>query len=77
MEVIFLSDPADVPLSRGQQQVEQPDEAEQQAEEEQLSEGRDQEPRKRLRREAEVPRGREEAGKADPAKQTYEQSSYA
>lgn len=48
MEVIFLSDPAGVSLPSGEQQVEQSDEAEHQADEEELSEGWCQEPRKDL-----------------------------
>lgn len=55
VEVIFLSDPAAVHLSSDEQQVEQSDEAEYQADEEQLSEGRYQEPRKNLGGQAEMP----------------------
>lgn len=49
VEVIFLSDPAGVSLPSGEQQVEQSDEAEHQADEEELSEGWCHEPRKDLR----------------------------
>ena len=66
MEVIFLSDPAGVALSTDKQQVEQPYEAEYQADEEQLSEGRYHQPRKNLGRQAEMPWGWEKAREADP-----------
>ena len=67
VKIIFLPDPAGVALSCDKQQAEQSYEAEHQADEEQLSEGRDEEPRKNLGRQAEVPRGWEQARKADPA----------
>lgn len=55
MEVIFLSDPAGGALPSDKQQVEQPYEAEHQANEEQLPEGRYEEPREDLGRHAEMP----------------------
>lgn len=48
VKVVFFTDPAAMALSSDQQQVEQSYEAEQQASEEQLSEGRYEEPRKHL-----------------------------
>lgn len=68
--MILLPNPAAVALSRDEQQVEQPHEAEHQADEEQLSEGWDQEPGEDLGGQAEMPRGREKARKADPANRT-------
>lgn len=66
MEVVFSCDPADMTFSNNEQQVKQSYEADEQAEEEQLSEGRDQNPREKLGRHTKMPRGREEAGEADP-----------
>lgn len=66
VEGAFLPDPAGVPLPSHEQQVEQSYEAEHQADEEQLPEGRYQQPGKNLGRQAEMPRGREKARKADP-----------
>lgn len=66
VEVIFLPGPAGVALSSDEQQVEQSNEAEHQADEEQLSEGRYQEPGEDLGRQAEMPGGWEKARKADP-----------
>lgn len=68
MEVTVLSAPAGMALSGDKQQVEQPDQAHHQADKEQLSEGRDQEPRKNLGGQAEMPGGWEKARKADPVK---------
>lgn len=72
MEVIFLSDPAGVPLASHKQQIEQPYEAEHQANEEQLSGGRYQETREDLGRQAEMPRSWEKARNADPAERRRE-----
>lgn len=55
MKVILLSEPAGVALPSDEQQVEQSDEAEHQADEEQLSQGGYQEPRKSLGWQAEMP----------------------
>lgn len=74
VEVLFLSDPAGVPLPSDKQQIEQPYEAEHQAHEEQLSEGRYQEAREGLGRQAEMPRRWEKARNADPVKRQKEQS---
>lgn len=64
--MVFFSEKTGVPLWE-KQQVKQSNEAEQQADEEQLSEGRRQEPRKKQGRQAEMPWGWEKARKADPA----------
>lgn len=64
--MVFFSDPAGVPLSSDKQQIEESYEAEHQADEEQLSEGRYQEPRKNLGRQAKMPWGGEKAREADP-----------
>lgn len=66
MEVVFPCDPADMTFSNDQYQVQQSYEAEDQADEDQLSEGRNQNPREKLGRQTKMPRGREEAGEADP-----------
>lgn len=72
VEVIFLPDPAGMPLPSDKQQIEQPDEAEHQADEEQLSEGRYQEARQDLGRQAEMPRRWEKARNADPVQRDRE-----
>lgn len=66
MERVFFSDPAGVCIYSNEQQVEQSYEAEHQADEEKLSEGRSQKPRKNLGWQAEVPWRWEKAWKADP-----------
>lgn len=65
--MILLRDPAGVSLCDYKQQIKKPDEADHQADEEQLSEGRYQKARKNLGRQAEMPWGWEEAREADPA----------
>lgn len=67
VEVALFPDPAGVAPAGNQQQVEDPDEAEDQADGEQLSQGGGQEPGKNLRGEAEMPGGWEKARKADPS----------
>lgn len=72
VEVIFSPDPTAMALCSDGQQVEQPHEAEDQAEEEQLPGGRRQQPRDHLGRQAEMPRGWQKARNADPVSRAQE-----
>ena len=70
MKLVVVAGPAILALAHHQEEVEQSQESCQQAHEQQLPEGGQQEAGEPYRGQAEMPGGREKAGEADPERET-------